>query len=151
MARDDAGKSKYQQTYNASPQREVWCGQLHGNIHEAMMHAELNLGMDKIPNPEAYWGTMRFTESYVNGWKLNDKKRYRLDFAMNFEEENRKAASWSGTPHLKGTKGVHINEENFQDPKHPGVSKVCHPTEASLQWAETQWRKWTLSQPPRKP
>jgi len=141
MSKKDAGKSTYQQTYNQPTPREVWCGHLHSNIYEAIAHAEKNLGMRGKP-AEPYWGTMRFTDSYVNGWQ-SGKKRYRLDFAKDFASENAEAASRSGTPHLKGTQGVHVNEENFEDPQHPGVSKVCHPTESSLAWAETQWNKWT--------
>jgi hypothetical protein len=144
MPKEDSAKpnTNYQQANTRQSPREVWCGHLHSSIEDAIVHAERNLGMRGQP-AEPYWGTMRFTDSYVNGWQVNAKKRYRLDFAKNFTEENRKAAVWSGTPHLKGTQGVHVNQENFDDPLNPGVSKVCHPTEASLQWADTYWNKWT--------
>jgi hypothetical protein len=134
--------SKYQETYNQRAPREVWCGQVHSSIEEAIVHAERNLGMRGKP-AEPYWGTMRFSDSVVVGWKVNDRKRYRLDFAKDFAQENQAAAKWSGTSQLKGSKGVHVNEENFDDPQNRGVSKVCHPTEASLQWADTYWNKWT--------
>jgi hypothetical protein len=133
--------TKYQESKKQAP-REVWCGLLHSSIEEAIVHAEKNLGM-RGKHTEPYWGTMRFSDSVVAGWKANDRKRYRLDFTPGFEKENLEAAKWAGTPHLKGTKGVHVNEENFDDPQDPRVSKVCHPTEASLQWADTYWNKWT--------
>jgi hypothetical protein len=145
MPKDDKSEkapSKYQLEYKTKAPREVWCGQVHSSIEEALVHADRNLGM-RGKTAEPYWGTMRFTDSMVVGWQLNDKKRYRLDFAHEFAKENSAAASWSGTSQLKGSQGVHVNEENFDDPKHSGVSKVCHPTEASLQWADTYWSKWT--------
>ncbi len=145
MPKDEKPEKKptAHQELNSKPTpREVWCGHLHSSIEDAIVHAERNLGMRGQPT-EPYWSTMRFTDSYVNGWQINPRKRYRLDFAKDFAEENRKAAVWSGTPHLKGTQGVHVNEENFDNPVNSGVSKVCHPTEASLQWADTYWNKWT--------
>jgi hypothetical protein len=134
--------STYQETYNKRTPREIWCGQVHSTIEEAIVHAERNLGM-RGKSAQPYWGTTRFSDSVVAGWMVNDRKRYRLDFANDFEAENRAAAEWAGTNLLKGSKGVHVNEENFDDPQHPSVSKVCHPTEASLQWADTYWNKWT--------
>ena len=132
----------YQETYNKQDPREIWCGQVHTTIEEAIVHAETNLGMHG-KQAEPYWGTMRFTDSVVAGWKVNDRKRYRLDFTPSFEKENLEAAKWAGTTQLKGAKGVHVNEENFDNPKHPSISRVCHPTEASLQRADTYWNKWT--------
>jgi hypothetical protein len=134
--------TKYQQVYNVPTSREVWCGQKHSSIEEAIIHAETNLGM-RGHHAEPYWGTMRFTNSVVVGWQVSERKRYRLDYAHNFASENEKAAKWSGTKQLKGTRGVHVNEENFDDPKYKDGCKVCHPTEASLQWADTYWNKWT--------
>jgi hypothetical protein len=132
----------YQETYNQQGPREVWCGLVHTSIEDAIVHAERNLGMRGKP-AERYEGTTRFNQFVVVGWKMNDRKRYRLDYAHNFAAENLEASKWSGTTVLKGSKGVHVNEENFDDPVNSAVSKVCHPTEASLQWAETYWNKWT--------
>jgi hypothetical protein len=137
----DKPLTKYQQTYNTKTPNEIWCGKIHSNIEEAIVHAERNLGMHGR-QAEPYWGTTRFSEKVVVGWQIDGPKRYRLDFAHKFEEENLEAAKWSGTAQLKGSKGVHVNEENFAHPKDQGV-KICHPTEASLQWAETYWNKWT--------
>jgi hypothetical protein len=141
MAKQEQPRTKYQEAYNTEGPREIWCGIDHSSIEEAIVRAELNLGM-RGREARAYWGTMRFTD-YVVGWQLNDRKRYRLDYAHAFSEENEKAAKWAGTKRLKGSQGVHVNEENFDDPKDKGVSKVCHPTEASLQRADTYWSKWT--------
>jgi hypothetical protein len=133
--------TEYQKTYNQQTPRESWCGKVHGNIEEAIGHAERNLGMQGRQK-EPYWGRISFSNTTVVGKQLNGQKRYRVDFAPEFERENLEAAQWSGTPQLKGTKGVHVNEENFAGSK-AGGSKVCHPTEASLQWADTYWSKWT--------
>ena len=142
MAKRDKPLTKYQQIYNQQGPREIWCGQRHFSIEEAIVHAETNLEMRGKP-AEPYWGTMRFTNSVVVGWQVNDRKRYRLDYAHAFAEENQEAAKWAGTKQLKGSQGVHVNEENFVDPKRKDGSRICHPTEASLQWAETYWNKWT--------
>ena len=136
--KSDKPLTKYQQTYNVQGPREEWCGQRHIGIAEAIIHAEVNLGMRGVIL-EAYKGTMRFTESWVVGWKIGSK-RYRLDHSPTFVEENRAAASWAKTKDLKGTLGVHINEENFEGAKQ---KRVCHSTEASLAMAITFWEKWT--------
>lgn len=122
--------------------REVWCGQVHDSIAEAIVHAERNLGMFR-QRALPYWGRTKYTGSTVVGWQINDAKRYRLDFTPNFAKENAAAAGWSGTSELKGSEGVHVNEENFHDPKARGVSRICHPTRGSVRWAETYWGKWT--------
>jgi len=142
QGKSEKPRTKYQEAYNSKGPREVWCRQQHFSIEEAIIHAEENLGMRGKP-AEPYWGTMRFTDSVVVGWKVNDQKRYRLDYAHAFEEENEKAAKWVGTKQLKGSKGVHVNEENFDDAESKTGIRVCHPTEASLQWADTYWNKWT--------
>ena len=36
--------STYQETYNKRTPREIWCGQVHSTIEEAIVHAERNLG-----------------------------------------------------------------------------------------------------------
>ena len=138
----EKAQTQYQATYNSKTPREVWCGVLHTSIEEAIVHAESNLGMRGKP-AEPYWGRTRFNDTIVAGWQSNDRKRYRLDFEPQFAEKNQQAAHWSGTPHLKGTRGVHVNEENFDDPKNQAGARICHPTEASLQWADTFWNKWT--------
>ena len=124
---------------------------LHDSIEEAIVHAEKNLGMFR-QSAQPYWGTTRYNESNVVGWQVSDNKRYRLDYAPNFVKENAEAAEWSGTPHLKGTQGVHVNEENFQDPKDSSLSRVCHPTRSSVRYAETYWWKWTkqFGKPPSR-
>lgn len=131
--------------YQAAKQkesREVWCGIVHDSIEEAIVHAERNLGIFRT-TAAPYWGTTKFGEGSVVGWQVNSAKRYRLDYAHSYETENLKAAKWSGTSTLKGTQGVHVNEENFQDPLDRARPKICHPTRASLLWATTYWRKWT--------
>ena len=129
--------SKYQETYNRSTPREVWCGQVHSGIEEAIVHAERNLGM-RGKAAEPYWGTMRFTDSVVVGWKVNERKRYRLDFAKDFARAHGDAGLLVEVLGDDRVVGVDVD-----DPQNRGVSKVCHPTEASLQWADTYWNKWT--------
>jgi len=134
----------YKQEQLKQQPREAWCGKMHSNIEEAIVCAETNLGMHRKP-AQPYWGKTRFGEGVIVGWQVNDAKRYRLDFTPNFQEENAKAAEWAGTAELKGSQGVHVNEENFHDPIDKNRSRICHPTQASLQWADTYWRKWTKS------
>jgi len=122
--------------------REQWCGQMHGSIEEAIAHAELSLDMRGRP-ADPYIGKTRFSDSAVVGWQVNDRKRYRLDYTPTCSEENIAASKWSGTKEMKGSQGVHVNEENFEDPVE-GRSRVCHPTAASLQRAEGYWQKWTV-------
>ncbi len=132
----------YQQAKLKKKPREVWCGLLHDSIEEAIVHAETALGM-RNKEAEPYWGRTQAFGTTVVGWQVNDAKRYRLDFAMKFAEQNASAPEWSGTPHLKGTQGVHVNQENYVDPENSARSQVCHPTRSSVMLAETQWRKWT--------
>jgi hypothetical protein len=104
---------------------ETNCGQIHLSIQEAIRHAEENLGTRYI-RLEPFWGTMRMNLGLVVGYKLNDRKRYRLDYAPD--------------------KGAHVNEENFENVS-PSKQKICHPIQLGPRTAEyqvtLQWRKWT--------
>ena len=94
-----AGKSKvpkplsaYQMEYNKREPRERWCGRVHGNIADAIVHAETNLGMYGKP-AQPYWGRTRFTGSTVVGWQVTDAKRYRLDFTPDYAALNAEAST----------------------------------------------------------
>ena len=138
----DKPLTPYQLSKLTKESRESWCGLIHDSIEEAIVHAEENLGM-RHKKADEYWGTTKYSDSLVVGWKVNERKRYRLDHTPNFAKENADAAKWAGTSELKGRRGVHVNEENFDDPAHSGRTRICHPTLSSLIRAETYWRKWT--------
>jgi hypothetical protein len=111
--------------------REKDCGQIHLSIEDAIAHARRNLGGMDI---EPFWGTMRMNESWVVGYQISSRRRWRLDFDPN------------------PNKLVHVNEENFDLPPH--LQKVVHRVQpASFTQGgipignDTQvklyWKKWT--------
>lgn len=119
---------------------EIDCGQVHGSIEEAIVHARKNLGARAtgahgVLDVEPYWGTMGSTNvGWVVGYKISSRKRWRLDFDPD------------------PFKLVHVNEENFEQPKHQ--QKVVHrvrpskfdergqPLDNDTQ-VRLYWRKWT--------
>jgi len=136
--------TKYQQEKLQEKQKEFSCGILHVSIEEALVHAEQNLGMRNakgtmIGKLEPYLGTMRFTSGSVVGWQTIPQKRFRLDYDPEFELHNREAIEKS-TGVNKGTRGVHVNEEDFTRAER---QKICHATESSFQIADHYWRKWS--------
>src|SRR6476620_5969753 len=54
----------------------------------------------------------------IEGWKVGNRKRFRVDFEPQFEAKS-----------AEGLLGVHINEEDFTRQTRP---KICHPTRSSL-------------------
>jgi hypothetical protein len=104
MAKRDKPLTKHQQIYNQQSPHEIWRGLRQFSIEEAILHAETNLEMRGKP-AELYWGKMCFTNSVVVGWAVNDRKRYRLDYAHAFAEENQEAAKWAGTKQTQGIPG----------------------------------------------
>ena len=141
MPKNEKPLTPYKQAQLEAERKEFHCGMMHDTIEDAIVHAEKNLGAFRKPM-EPFWGQTRFNAETVVGWKINDQKRYRLDYAPEYLKENAAAAA-RGSDVNKGTRGVHLNEENFLDPSSATTIKRCHPTHASLQWAETYWRKWT--------
>jgi hypothetical protein len=141
---DDLVLTKYQREKARDEQKEFPCGILHVSIEEALIHAERALGIRNGNNEltvklEPYLGTMRFSTGTIVGWQTSPQKRFRLDFDPEFEQHNRGAIE-KGTGVNKGTRGIHVNEEDFTRARR---QKVCHPTESSLQIADHYWRKWS--------
>jgi hypothetical protein len=121
---------------------EVWCRIMHHSIEEALVHAEITIGIRdsagrEVVQPEPYLGTTDFGTGIIVGWKIGSQKRGRLDFAHDFERQNQAATEGHGVN--KGTRGVHVNEGNFL---RTIGKKVCHPTTSSLDRANGYWRKW---------
>jgi hypothetical protein len=120
---------------------EQACGLTHHSIDEALAHAHQNLTADGSVVSEPYWGKRggRIANvGHVIGYQSADgSKRYRLDYDE--------------------TKGVHVNEEDFNRPT--AKQKVLHKVEpsatpmdddAATAWKkiaegrmQTYWRKWT--------
>jgi hypothetical protein len=121
-----------------NPEQEVPCGVSHTTIEEALIHAELNLGirnekLELLKGLKPYLGRNEKsgTKGHVVGWETNKRSRFRLDYAY---------PDASQTQVGKGTQGVHVNEEDFNRPY--GRQRVVHPTEASLKMAEFYWKRW---------
>ncbi len=136
--------TKYQQEKLKQEQREFSCGELHDSIEEALVHAEIGLGIRDgqgkiILKMKPYLGTMRFSSGSVVGWQTSPQKRFRLDFDPDFESHNQEEAK-KGTGVSKGTRGVHVNEEDFTRTYR---QKICHATRSSFDRADLYWRKWS--------
>lgn len=119
---------------------EVECDQVHLSIEDAIAHARRNLGARAnsahgVLDVEPYWGTMGSTNvGWVVGYLITSRRRWRLDFDP------------------RPDKLVHVNEENFDKPRH--LQKVIHkvkpakfdglgnPIENDTQ-VRLYWRKWT--------
>lgn len=119
---------------------EIDCGREHLSIEDAIVHARQNLGARALPGQsvqdvEPYWGTMGSSNAgWVVGYLISPRRRWRLDFDPD------------------PSKLVHVNEENFDRPKH--LQKVIHrvkpvkfdalgrPIENDTQ-VRLYWRKWT--------
>ncbi len=119
---------------------EIDCGREHLSIEDAIVHARQNLGARALPGQsvqdiEPYWGTMGSSNvGWVVGYLISPRRRWRLDFDPD------------------PSKLVHVNEENFDRPKH--LQKVIHrvkpvkfdalgrPIENDTQ-VRLYWRKWT--------
>jgi hypothetical protein len=114
--------------------KEKSCGILHSSIEDAIVHAEKNLGLFR-KHADPYYGTFRDNSKWVVGFQLSPKKRWRLDFDP--DEENNK---WT-----------HVNEEDFE--RAPGQQKVCHYVYSPLRsdaWVRTYYGKWTSRYGPGK-
>jgi hypothetical protein len=142
---DDKTLSEYKQKLLEEEQKEYPCGIIHASLEEAMVHAELNLGFRDpatrvlIVQLEPLLGTTKFSSGTIIGWKVGTRKRFRVDFDPDFLEHNAQArARRNGV--LKGTQGIHVNEEDFT---RRSRQKICHATESSLLVAEHLWRRWT--------
>lgn len=136
--------SAYQLQKMEQEQKEYPCGIMHSSLEEAMIHAERNLGFrdaqgNLIVKLEPLLGGTCFSTGTVVGWQAGPQKRFRVDFEKDFETMNAEASKRKNGVN-KGTKGVHVNEEDFTRTQTP---KICHPTEASLQMADLLWRRWS--------
>lgn len=119
---------------------EIDCGREHLSIEDAIKHARENLNARATKNrgildEEPYWGTMGSSNvGWVVGYLISSRQRWRLDF--------------DPAP----SKLVHVNEENFDLPRH--LQKVIHrvspakfdalgrPIENDTQ-VRLYWGKWT--------
>lgn len=119
---------------------EIDCREIHNTIEEAINHARRNLGarataVHGVLDVEPYWGTMGSSNvGWVVGYLISSRRRWRLDFDPD------------------PSKLVHVNEENFDLPRH--LQKVIHrvrptkydafgrPIENDTQ-VRLYWRKWT--------
>jgi hypothetical protein len=140
----DRELSPYQQAMKEAEQKEYSCGILHDSIEEALVHAESNLGFRDnagrlVVDVKPYIGQTLFSSGTVVGWQSGARKRYRLDFERNFQAVNQAAVKTKNGVN-KGTRGVHVNEEDFDRTARP---KVCHATTSSLDRAEGYWRRWS--------
>ena len=111
------------------------CGVLHETIEDAIRHAREHLGakpkasgqpwLDSTP----YWGTLGILNvNLVVGFQISSRRRWRLD--------------WSGEP-KDDPKGIHVNEENFDEV--PSRQKTVHrvKTHFGEEWVRLRWRNWT--------
>lgn len=117
---------------------EIDCGQEHPTIEHAIAHARTNLGARAtvahgVLDVEPYWGTMGSSNvGWVVGYLISSRKRWRLDFDPD------------------PSKLVHVNEEDFDRPRH--LQKVIHrvwlkdklgPLMKNDTQVRLYWRKWT--------
>lgn len=135
--------SEYKLRQREEQQKEFSCGVMHDSIEEAMVHAELNLGFRNsegklVVKIEPLLGAMYGAGSVV-GWKDGERKRFRVDFDPDYAFKNEEAKKVNHGVN-KGTRGVHVNEEDFTRKSRP---KVCHATDSGLLMAEHLWRKWS--------
>lgn len=135
--------TNYQRQKLENEQKEFSCGLMHGSIEEAMVHAEMGLGFrnaqgELVAKLEPLLGSM-YGAGTVVGWKVGNRKRFRVDFEPEFAAKNAEAANKKHGVN-KGTQGVHVNEEDFTRHVKP---KVCHPTRSALRNAELLWSRWS--------
>jgi hypothetical protein len=111
---------------------ENLCDTIHPTIPDAIRCAERSLGIASGQKMQPYWGSTNQNEGLIVGWKLG-RKRWRLDYEHDVDKKERE--SW----------GPHINEENFELPKH--LAKVVHRISKPVLGGELmvfrQYRKWT--------
>lgn len=97
------------------------CGLVHIAIEDAIVHAEMHLGTFR-KSMEPYWGTLKDNSSWVVGFQVSSRKRWRLDFDP--------------------TKGVHINEENFDAPLNQ--QRIVHLVDnRNFTQVQVYYQKWT--------
>ena len=135
--------SEYKRKQLEEERKEFPCGILHDSIEEAMVHAELNLGFrnnrgELVVKLEPFLGSM-YGDGTVVGWKVGNRKRFRVDFEPEYELKDAEAAKIENGVN-KGTCGIHVNEEDFTRTFKP---KTCHPTKSSLRIADLLWRRWS--------
>src|SRR3954471_23042053 len=138
------GPTPYQLQKLEGQQKEYSCGIMHASLEEAMLHAERNLGFRDakgaiVVKLEPLLGGTKFSSGTVIGWQAGPQKRFRVDFEPKFEAKNAEAAARKKGVN-KGTRGVHVNEEDFTRTESP---KICHPTESSLLIADLLWKRWS--------
>ncbi|WP_263383230.1 hypothetical protein [Granulicella arctica] len=156
MARSDEKElTKYQREKLEKTPKEFGCGILHSSIEEALIHAQMNLGIRSstgvvlVPTMP-YLGTMGHNSGTVVGWQVNANKRYRLDVDRNLNHTfygkrpavvfDPEGLTLSEMIALKGPQGVHVNEEDFTRATR---QRISHPTESIAERADTYWRKWS--------
>src|SRR5262245_39246344 len=108
--------SEYKRKQLEEEQKEFSCGIMHASVEEAMVHAETNLGFrnangELVAKLEPLLGAM-YGSGTVVGWKVGNRKRFRVDFEPEYAIKNAEAAKQKNGVN-KGTQGVHVNEEDF--------------------------------------
>lgn len=115
---------------------ECLCPTVHGSIAEAIRCAEAGLGIVPGQKMQPYWGTKSDNEGMIVGWQDGRRRRWRLDYE-HAVDPTKNRDPW----------GPHINEENFDLPKH--LAKTLHRIERPALGGETkvflQWKKWTAA------
>ena len=156
MAKSDEKElTKYQREKLEKTPKEFGCGILHSSIEEALIHAQMNLGIrssagEVLVPTTPYLGTMGHNAGTVVGWQVNANKRYRLDVDRSLNHTfygkqpavalNPAGLTLSEQIALKGPQGVHVNEEDFT---RASRQRISHPTESIAERADTYWRKWS--------
>jgi hypothetical protein len=114
---------------------ENLCVTIHESIPDAIRCAERSLGIVPGQKMQPYWGTTRENEGLIVGWKL-ERKRWRLDYEASVDP-SKEREPW----------GPHINEENFELPKHLAkvVHRIAKPTLGGELKVFLQYKKWTTA------
>jgi hypothetical protein len=110
--------------------RERECPHRHATIAEAIRCAQKNLGVKPGQKLRPYWGTTSQNAGLIVGWQIGPRKRWRLDYDAEL-----------------GGKGPHVNEENFELPRH--LQKTVHlidpPALSGELMVYLQCKKWTTA------
>jgi hypothetical protein len=115
---------------------ENLCLIVHESIADAIRCAEKSLGVLPGTRMQPYEGTTKENEGLIVGFKLNNRKRWRLDYESTVDPSKNREP-W----------GPHVNEENFELPKHEAkvVHRIAKPAVGGELQVFLQCKKWTAA------
>ena len=115
---------------------EHLCSVIHESMADAIRCAERGLGAIPGVKMQPYQGTTSQNEGLIVGFQINSRKRWRLDYESSVNPSKNRDP-W----------GPHVNEENFELPKHEAktVHRIAKPALSGVLQVFLQCKKWTAA------